>query len=110
MSSSQKRLPVEDGIKLGQEMMKSLKETFDEKGREVSAWKFKKVHNVKHVLLCIIILGWIEIFTGQSGDRGHRELLKALANCVNNRSFHSVSELLAVFRATTCSARACRGG
>ena len=70
-------------------MMESLKETFPEKGGEASTWKFGKFHNVKHVPLWIIFLGWIEIFSGQSGERGHRELLKSLAHCVNNRDVYA---------------------
>jgi len=29
-------------------------------------------------------VGWIENFSGQAGERAHRELLKSLAQCVNN--------------------------
>ena len=35
--------------------------------------------------LCIILWGWIENTSGQSGEGAHRELLKALAGCVNNK-------------------------
>ena len=41
----------------------------------MSAWKFRKFHNVKRVQLRIIVLGWVEICSGQSAARGHRELL-----------------------------------
>jgi hypothetical protein len=76
---------IADCIARGQTMMESLKDTFPEKGGESCGWKFGKFHNVKHLPLWIILFGWIEIFSGVTGERGHRELLKSLAGCVNNR-------------------------
>ena len=72
-------------IERGTKMLESLKETFPEKGGEESGWKFGKFHGVKHLPLWIILFGWIEIFCGQPGERGHKELLKSLkslAGCV----------------------------
>ena len=75
--------------KRGQTMMESLKSTFPEKGGELSGWKFGKFHGVIHLPLWIMFLGWIEIFSGASGERGHGELLKVLAGCVNNREVYA---------------------
>ena len=69
----------------GQEMMESLKATFPDKSAEVQAWSFGKFHDILHLLLNIILCGWIEITSGQSGEGAHRELLKTLAGCVNNK-------------------------
>ena len=66
-----------------------MKETFPEKGGEESGWKFGKFHGVKHLPLWIILFGWIEIFCGQPGERWHKELLKSLAGCINNRDVFS---------------------
>ena len=76
---------IAEGIARGQTMMESLKDTFPEKGGELSGWKFGKFHSVQHLPLWVILFGWIEIFSGMTGERGHRELLKSLAGCVNNR-------------------------
>jgi len=82
-----KELSVEDiseAIERGRAMMEALKETFPEKSGEVSLWSFPKFHNVEHIPLWIILFGWVENFSGQAGERAHRELLKSLAGCVNN--------------------------
>lgn len=76
---------IAECIARGQTMMESLKDTFPEKGGELSGWKFGKFHSVKHLPLWIILFGWVEIFSGMTGERGHRELLKSLAGCVNNK-------------------------
>jgi len=67
----------------GQAMMESLKTTFPEKSGEAKTWKFGKFHDVVHLPLNIIIWGWIETTSGQSGEKGHVDLLKALAGCIN---------------------------
>jgi len=76
---------VAEVIDRGQTMMVSLKETFPEKSGEAQAWNFGKFHDVLHLPLNIILWGWIETTSGQSGECAHRELLKALAGCVNNK-------------------------
>ena len=76
---------VADMLVRGREMMESLKETFPDKSGEAQAWNFGKFHDVLHLPLCIILWGWIENTSGQSGEGAHRELLKALAGCVNNK-------------------------
>jgi len=69
----------------GPEMMESLKDTFPEKSGEDQGWNFGKFHDVIHLPLYIILWGWIENTSGQSGESAHRELLKALQGCVNNK-------------------------
>ena len=68
-------------------MVKSVKETSLEKGGEVSAWNFGKFHNVKHVQLWIIVLGWVEICSGQSVARGHMELLTPWSTVSTTETF-----------------------
>ena len=75
---------VAEAIERGRTMMKALKDTFPEKSGEASRWSFPKFHNVEHIPLWIILFGWVENFSGQAGERAHRELLKSLAECVNN--------------------------
>ena len=48
------------------------------------AWCFPKFHDIIHIPLWIILLGWIENFSGQQGEWVHKELLKSLAGCINN--------------------------
>ena len=79
---------IAEVTKRGQTMMESLISTFPEKGGELSGWKFGKFHSVIHMPLWIIFIGWIEIFSGAPGESGHRELLKVLAGCVNNRQVY----------------------
>ena len=69
----------------GPEMMESLKATFPDKSGEAQAWNFGKFHDILHLPLYIILWGRIETTSGQSGEGAHRELLKALAGCVNNK-------------------------
>ena len=76
-------LHIVEVIERGEAMMDSLKATFPEKSGEIKAWKFGKFHDVVHLPLNIIIWGWIETTSGQSGEKGHVDLLKALAGCIN---------------------------
>ena len=69
----------------GPKMMESLKDTFPEKSGEDKAWNFGKFHDIIHLPLYIMLWGWIENTSGQSGESAHRELLKALQGCVNNK-------------------------
>ena len=83
-----RELSVKDIAELtnrGTTMMESLKETFPEKSGEEAAWCFPKFHNVVHIPVWIMLFGWIENFSGQHGERSHRELLKSLAHCINNQ-------------------------
>ena len=66
-------------------MRGKLKETFPEKSGEVSTWKFGKFHAVEHCVITIILWGWLENASCQSGERAHKELLKRLAGIQNNR-------------------------
>jgi len=75
---------VVEAIERGRTMMEALKDTFPEKSGEASRWSFQKFHNIQHIPLWIILFGWVENFSGQAGERAHRELLKSLAECVNN--------------------------
>ena len=63
-----------------------LKESFLEKSGEESGWKFGKFHAVEHCVATIILCGWIETTSCQSGERVHKELLKCLAGIKNNLS------------------------
>lgn len=76
---------VAETLDRGRGMMESLKATFPEKSGEIQAWNFGKFHDILHLPLNIILWGWIETTSGQSGEGAHRELLKALAGCVNNK-------------------------
>ena len=76
-------LHIVELIDRGQAMMESLKATFPEKSGEAKAWKFGKFHDVVHLPLNIVIWGWIETTSGQSGEKGHVDLLKALVGCIN---------------------------
>ena len=69
----------------GKNMREKLKETFPKKSGEESGWKFGKFHAVEHSVVTIIFWGWIETTSCQSGERGHKELLKCLAGIHNNR-------------------------
>lgn len=75
---------IVEGMHRGKAMMEALKDTFPEKSGEKMAWCFPKFHDIIHIPLWIILLGWIENFSGQQGERGHKELLKSLAGCINN--------------------------
>ena len=75
---------IVQGMHRGKAMMEALKDTFPEKSGEKMAWCFPKFHDIIHIPLWIILLGWIENFSGQQGERGHKELLKSLAGCINN--------------------------
>ena len=66
-------------------MREKLKETFPEKSGQEPGWKFGKFHAVEHCIVTIIFWGWIETTSCQSGERGHKELLKCLARIHNNR-------------------------
>lgn len=76
---------IVEGIDRGRTMMDRLKTTFPEKSGEKMCWNFPKFHDVIHIPLWIMLLGWIENFCGQSGERAHGELLKSLAGCINNQ-------------------------
>ena len=74
---------IVDLLERGRAMMESLKATFPQKSGEIKRWKFGKFHDVAHLPLNIIMWGWIEATSGQSGEKGHVELLKSLQGCIN---------------------------
>jgi len=63
----------------GREMREKFKETFPEKSKEISGWNFRKFHSVEHCVATIVLFGWIENTSCQSGERAQNELLKCLA-------------------------------
>ena len=49
-------------------MMEKLKEVFPEKSGEAQAWNFRKFHDIVHTPIAILLFGWIETASSQSGE------------------------------------------